>query len=79
MFCTEACGASRGRVRIGTELSDTETGTIIRSDQYDGRLAELFELQDRISANVLKTIAPNVQERELLRTLTQASAEYDSL
>ena len=60
---------SRGRVRIGTELSDTETGTIIRSDQYDGRLAELFELQDRISTNVLKTIAPNVQERELVRTL----------
>ena len=60
---------SRGRIRIGTELSDTETGTIIRSDQYDGRLDELFELQDRISTSVLKTIAPNVQERELVRTL----------
>ena len=42
---------SRGRIRIGTELTDTETGTIIRSDQYDGRLDELFELQDRISTN----------------------------
>jgi adenylate cyclase len=60
---------SRGRVRIGTELSDTETGTIIRADQYDGRLDELFELQDRISSNVVKTIAPNVQERELVRAL----------
>jgi len=60
---------SRGRIRIGTELTDTETGTIVRSDQYDGRLNELFELQDRISANVVKTIAPNVQERELVRAL----------
>lgn len=60
---------SRGRVRIGTELTDTETGTIMRSDQYNGRLNELFELQDRISTNVVKTIAPNVQERELVRAL----------
>jgi TolB-like protein/class 3 adenylate cyclase/Tfp pilus assembly protein PilF len=60
---------SRGRIRIGTELTDTETGTIVRSDQYDGRLNELFELQDRISTNVVKTIAPNVQERELVRAL----------
>ena len=60
---------SRGRVRIGTELTDTETGTIMRSDQYDGRLTELFELQDRISTNVVKTIAPNVQERKLVRAL----------
>jgi adenylate cyclase len=60
---------SRGRIRIGTELSDTETGTIVRSDQYDGDLAELFEVQDRIATNVVKTIAPNVRERELTRAM----------
>jgi adenylate cyclase len=57
------------RLRIGTELSDTETGTVIRSDQYEGRLAELFELQDRISVNVVKTIAPHVRDRELTRAM----------
>ena len=60
---------SRGRIRIGTELTDTETGTIVRSDQYDGDLAELFEVQDRIATNVVKTIAPNVRERELARAM----------
>jgi adenylate cyclase len=60
---------SGGRLRIGTELSDTETGAVIHSDQYDGSLADLFELQDRISLNVVKTIAPNVREHELMRAL----------
>ena len=36
---------SGGRLRIETELSDAETGTIIRSDQYDGSLTDLLELQ----------------------------------
>lgn len=58
-----------GRVRIGTELSDTETRAIIRSDQYDGSLADLFELQDRISTQVVTTIAPQVREHELRRAL----------
>ncbi len=58
-----------GRLKIGTELSDTETGAVIRTDQYEGSLEELFELQNRISVNVLKTIAPHVRERELLRAM----------
>jgi len=60
---------SGGRLRIGTELSDTDTGTIIRSDQYEGSLADLFELQGRIAVNVVRTVAPNVRERELVRTM----------
>jgi adenylate cyclase len=56
-----------GRLRIATELSDTETGAIIRSDKYEGELGDLFALQDRISASVVSTIAPHVLERELQR------------
>ncbi len=60
---------SGNRLRIGTELSDTETGVVVRADQYDGDLSDLFELQDRISINVVKTIAPHVHERELMRAM----------
>jgi adenylate cyclase len=60
---------SGGSLRIGTELSDAETGAVIRSDQYQGSLTDLFELQDRISINVVKTIAPQVRELELMRAL----------
>ncbi|MCC6175248.1 MAG: adenylate/guanylate cyclase domain-containing protein [Chloroflexi bacterium] len=58
-----------GRLRIGTELSDAETGTVVRADQYDGSLADLFELQGQIAMNVVRTIAPHVHERELVRAL----------
>ena len=56
-----------GRLRIATELSDAETGAIIRSDKYEGELGDLFTLQDRISASVVGTIAPHVLEHELVR------------
>ena len=58
-----------GRVRITTELSDAETGAIVRSDQYNGTLESLFELQDEISARIVATIAPHVRENELRRAL----------
>jgi TolB-like protein/class 3 adenylate cyclase len=60
---------SGSRLRINTELSDAESGAIIRSDNYDGETTELFELQDRISAAAATTIAPQVRERELARAM----------
>jgi adenylate cyclase len=57
------------RLRITTELSDAETGTVIRSDQYDGVLADLFALQSEIASQVVVTIAPHVREWELRRAM----------
>ena len=57
------------RLRITTELSETETGAIIRSDRYDGDASDIFDLQDRIAEQVVATIAPQVRERELARAL----------
>jgi len=71
---------SRGRLRIITELSDTATGAIIGSEQYDGMSSDLFQLQDQISAHVVNTIAPQVREQELkraLRTHPQSLTAYD--
>ena len=55
------------RLRIQTELISAETGAVIRTDQFHGDMADLFALQDRISTQVVATIAPEVQEQELLR------------
>ncbi len=60
---------SASRLRIGTELSDAESGTVIRSDQYEGELTHLSELQGRIAVDVVRTIAPHVRERELVRAM----------
>ena len=56
-----------GRLRVLAELSEPETGAIIRTYRHDGPLTELFELQDRIALDVVRTIAPQVQARELMR------------
>ena len=56
-------------LRIGTELSDTESGEVIHSDRYEGDLADLFALQDRIAISVVRKIAPQVRERELMRAM----------
>ena len=57
------------RLRILTELSDTESGTVLRVDQYEGETNDLFELQDRISTQVVSAIAPQVRGEELRRAM----------
>ncbi len=60
---------SGGRIRVTTELSDAETGEVIRPDHYDGDISDIFAFQDRIAEEVAKTIAPRVRDRELKRAL----------
>ena len=66
-------------VRIVTELSDAESGEVIRSDLHEGDLGELFALQDRIAINVVRQIAPQVRERELMRAMRKHPHEPDRL
>ena len=56
-------------LRIAVELSEAQTGSVIWADRFDGQLAELFELQDRIALRVATAIAPQLRERELSRAL----------
>lgn len=58
-----------GRVRITTELTDAERGTILRADRYDGTEEDLFELQDRISAQVVAAVLPELRQQEIARAL----------
>lgn len=58
-----------GSLRIAVELSETPTGSVIWADRFDGELADLFDLQDRIAIRVASAIAPHLRERELNRAL----------
>ncbi len=71
-----------GQLRIATELLDAQSGTVLRSDLYGGRAEELFELQDRISQEVVQAIAPQVRQQELRRALRKHAdvmSAYDLL
>ena len=67
-----------GKVRLSAELADCETGTAIWSDRFAGDAADLFELQDELSARVAATIAPQVQESELRRVLRKHPGSLDA-
>jgi len=55
------------RVRIAVELVDTHTQRSLWADQFDGNLADIFDLQDRIALRTASSIAPYVRALELRR------------
>lgn len=56
-------------LRIAVELCAAPAGSVIWADRFDGRLADLFELQDRIALRVATAVAPQLRERELERAV----------
>lgn len=56
-------------LRIAVELSAAQTGSVIWADRFDGDLADLFDLQDRIALRVATSIAPHLRQHELGRAL----------
>ncbi len=69
---------SGGRVRIQTELSDTESGAVVHSDRFDGVSATLFELQDQIASQIVSIIAPHVRDAELKRVRRKRPDSLDA-
>ncbi|EJJ29229.1 adenylate/guanylate cyclase domain-containing protein [Rhizobium sp. CF142] len=52
------------RLRISVQLVDTETRTQFWSERYEGAAEDIFELQDRIAAQVTGAIHPAIQSAE---------------
>lgn len=57
------------RLRIATEVTEAETGLVVRHDRFDGGVSELFRIQEDIAVAVMKTVAPNILEWELRRSM----------
>src|SRR5436190_1642054 len=66
------------KVRVSAELADCENGATIWSDRFQGEGHGLFELQDELSARVIATITPQVQEAELRRVLRKRPESMDA-
>jgi adenylate cyclase len=73
-----APGPSGNKVRLSAELTDCESGATIWSDRFAGEAADIFALQDELSARVVATIAPQVQESELRRVLRKRPESLDA-
>ena len=71
---------SGNRVRISTQLIETEANVTLWSDHFDGSLEEVFDLQDTVATSVAGVIEPTLQNAEVQRTSRRPTtdlAAYD--
>jgi adenylate cyclase len=67
-------------VRIGAQLCEAETGRQVWAERFDGDLADIFDLQDRITEAVTGAIEPSLRlaEGERIRSRpTESLTAYD--
>jgi len=69
---------AQGRVRITAQLVETETGGHLWADRFDGTLADVFDLQDQITAGVVAAIEPSVRRAEIERAKRKRPENLDA-
>ncbi len=70
------------RVRFTGQLIEAASGNHIWADRFDGDMSDVFELQDRITENVVAAIEPTMQRAEIERIKQKPSSNlnaYDHL
>jgi TolB-like protein len=63
------------RVRIAVELVSASDGRALWAQRFDDRMDDLFDLQDRIAAQVAGQIAPNLRAAEIARANQRPAAD----
>jgi adenylate cyclase len=67
-----------GRVRITGQLIDASTGHHVWADRFEGDLADVFELQDRVTERVTGAIEPSLLSAEINRTQSKPTESLDA-
>jgi TolB-like protein/class 3 adenylate cyclase len=57
-----------GKVRITGQLIDAANGAHLWADRFDGELEDIFDLQDKVTINVVGAIAPQIERAEIERS-----------
>jgi adenylate cyclase len=55
------------RVRINAQLIDGQNGNHLWAERYDGKVDEIFDLQDEVTRQVVSATVPHITEAELAR------------
>ena len=63
------------RVRITAQLIDAETGGHLWADHFEGRLEDVFDLQDKVAVSVAGVIEPELQTAEAARSAGRQPAD----
>jgi adenylate cyclase len=65
-------------VRITCQLIEAANGGHIWADRFDGDLADIFELQDRITETVVGAIEPSLRRAEIARAAAKPTDSLDA-
>jgi TolB-like protein len=69
---------SADKVRINGQLIDSTTGAHVWADRFEGKLKDVFELQDQITTNVVGELITNVEVAEIERARQKPSTSLDA-
>jgi TolB-like protein len=66
------------RVRITGQLIDAATGAHIWADRFDGAFEDVFDLQDQVTASVVASISPKIEQAEIKRAKLKPTESLDA-
>jgi len=66
-----------GKLRVQLRLLNTATGSQIWSEKFDGASTNVFDLEDRISENVARTLMPSLTDERVTRRYTENAKAFD--
>ncbi len=69
---------SANRLRITGQLIDASNGVHIWADRFEGALADVFDLQDEITASVVGAMSPKIEQAEIERAKRKPTASLDA-
>jgi TolB-like protein len=67
------------RLRITGQLIDAETAVHIWADRFDGALDDVFDLQDKVTRQVVGSIAPELDRAEMERARRRSGGNIDAV
>jgi len=66
------------RLRITGQLIDASNGAHIWADRFDGALADVFDLQDEVTASVVGAMSPRIEQAEIERAKRKPTGSLDA-
>lgn len=66
------------RVRVSMQLIDTERSSVLWAGRFDEELQDLFALRDKITAQIVLTLAIKVTEIERKRSMAKPTASLEA-
>jgi adenylate cyclase len=66
------------RVRITGQLIDATTGNHIWAERFDGKLDDIFELQEQVASSVVGAVEPRLRQSEIERATRKPTESLDA-